>query len=162
MAQYDLEVIKQIREETKAGVMDVRRALEEANGDVQKAKEIILQKGLAKAEKKSDREAKAGFVYAYIHGNHKVGVLLELNCETDFVAKTDEFGFLAKEIGMQIAAMTPKDVEELLEQPYIRDAKQTIKDLIGSVIGKIGENITLRRFVRYELGEIIDEIETED
>jgi len=152
----DIEIIKQIREETKAGVMDVQRALAEANGDVEKAKEIIRQKGLARAEKKSDREVKSGFIYAYIHSNQKVGVLIELNCETDFVAKNDDFVTLAKEIGMQVAAMNATSVEDLLSQPYIRDPKQTMEDVIKSTIGKFGENITLRRFVRYELGESLE------
>lgn len=152
----DIEIVKQIREETKAGVMDVQRALAEAEGNVEKAKEIIRQKGLAKAEKKSDREVKSGFIYAYIHGNQKVGVLLELNCETDFVAKNEEFVSLAKEITMQIAAMNATSVEDLLSQPYIRDPKQTIEDLVKGTIGKFGENITVRRFVRYELGEVLE------
>jgi len=152
----DIEIIKQIREETKAGVMDVQRALADAGGDVEKAKEIIRQKGLAKAEKKSDREVKSGFIYAYIHSNQKVGVLLELNCETDFVAKNEDFVSLAKEITMQIAAMNATSVEDLLSQPYIRDPKQTIEDLVKGTIGKFGENITVRRFVRYELGEVLE------
>jgi len=152
----DIEIIKQIREETKAGVMDVQRALADAGGDVEKAKEIIRQKGLAKAEKKSDREVKSGFIYAYIHSNQKVGGLLELNCETDFVAKNEDFVSLAKEITMQIAAMNATSVEDLLSQPYIRDPKQTIEDLVKGTIGKFGENITVRRFVRYELGEVLE------
>lgn len=153
----DIEIIKQIREETKAGVMDVKRALAEANGDVEKAKELIRQKGLARAEKKGDREVKSGFIYAYIHSNQKVGVLIELNCETDFVAKNDDFVMLAKEIGMQVAAMNATSVEDLLSQPYIRDPKQTIEDVIKGTIGKFGENITLRRFARYELGEGLEQ-----
>lgn len=153
----DIEAIKQLREQTGAGVMAARKALDEANGNLEKAKEVIFKAGLAKAEKKSDREAKSGFIYSYIHGNQKVGVLLELNCETDFVAKTDEFVKLANEISLQIAGMNPANVEELLEQDYIRDTSMTIQELIKSVIGKLGENITLRRFSRFELGEELSE-----
>lgn len=141
--------------------MAARKALEESNGDLEKAKQVIYQAGLAKAEKKSDREVKSGFIYSYIHGNNKVGVLLELNCETDFVAKTDDFSHLAKEISMQVASMNPESTEALLGQDYIRDSSQTIKDLIDSVIGKLGENISLRRFTRYELGELMDGEEAE-
>lgn len=158
----DIEKIKQIREETGAGVMAARKALAEANGDLAKAKEIIYQSGLAKAEKKSDREVKSGFIYSYIHGNQKVGVLLELNCETDFVARTDEFSNLAKELSMQVAAMNPENVESLLAQPYIRESSQSIKELIDSVIGKLGENISLRRFERFELGEALTEAVTSE
>lgn len=148
----NLDQIKQLREETGAGVMAARKALDEANGDIQKAKEIIRATGVMKAESKGDRSAQAGFIYSYIHGNQKIGVLLELNCETDFVAKTDEFQQLAKELAMQIAAMNPESVEALLEQPNIRDTSKNMQEVIREVIAKVGENIVLRRFSRFELG----------
>jgi len=147
-----LEEIKVLREKTGAGVMDAKKALEEAGGDMKKAGEIIAAKGIAKAEKKADREAKSGLVYGYTHQG-RVGVLVEVNCETDFVAKNPEFENLCKEIALQIASMDPKDVDELLEQDYVRDGSKKIKDLVTSLVGKIGENMQVRRFVRMELGE---------
>lgn len=147
-----MEEIKALREKTGAGVMDAKRALEEAGGDMQKAEAIIAEKGLAKAAKKADREAKAGLVYAYVHQG-RVGVLLEVSCETDFVARNAEFEALCKELSLQIASMNPKSVEELLEQDYIRDSSRKTGDLVKQLIGKIGENMQVRRFVRYELGE---------
>lgn len=152
----NLDQIKQLREETGAGVMAARKALEEANGDMEKAKEIIRATGVMKAESKGERSAQAGFIYSYIHGNQKIGVLLELNCETDFVAKTDEFQQLAKELAMQVAAMNPDSLEALMDQPNIRDASKNIQEVIREVIAKVGENIVLRRFVRFELGEALD------
>ncbi len=152
----NLDQIKQLREETGAGVMAARKALEEANGDMEKAKEIIRATGVMKAESKGERSAQAGFIYSYIHGNQKIGVLLELNCETDFVAKTDEFQQLAKELAMQVAAMNPGSLEALMDQPNIRDASKNIQEVIREVIAKVGENIVLRRFVRFELGEALD------
>lgn len=146
-----MEKIKQLREKTGAGVMDAKKALENANGDMAKAEEIIRQKGLAKAASKGEREVKSGVVYSYSHQN-RIGVLVELNCETDFVAKNEEFVNLAKEIAMQIASMNPESVEELLGQEYIRDGSQKIEDLVKALIGKIGENMQIRRFVRFELG----------
>lgn len=131
--------------------MDAKKALEEAKGDLDQAEKIILQKGLAKAAKKGDREVKSGIIYSYDH-QHRIGVLLELNCETDFVAKNEEFIALAKEIAMQIASMNPASVEELMGQEYIRDGSKKVEDLIKELIGKIGENMQLARFTRYELG----------
>jgi elongation factor Ts len=148
-----MEKIKQLREKTGAGVMDAKKALEQANGDLTKAEEIIRAQGLSKAEKKSEREASAGLVYSYIHQGGKVGVMVEMNCETDFVAKNEDFVNLCKEICLQITSMKPENVEELLKQDYIRDGSQTIEGLIKALIGKTGENMKLRRFVRYELGE---------
>lgn len=147
-----LDQIKELREKTGAGVMDAKRALEEANGDMAKAEAIIMEKGLAKAAKKADREMKSGLVYTYNHLG-RVGVMLELNCETDFVASNAEFGALAKEVAMQIASMNPESVEALLEQEYIRDSSKKIDDLVKGLVGKIGENMNVRRFVRFELGE---------
>ena len=103
------------------------------------------------AAKKADRETGEGLIEAYIHGGGKVGVLVELLCETDFVAKTDEFKHLAREVAMQVAAMNPTDVETLLKQEYIRDSSQTIEQFVKAVIGKLGENITVKRFIRFEL-----------
>lgn len=145
--------IKKLRESTGAGVMDAKKALEESKGDMTKAKAWIAKKGLAKAEKKSDRETKSGVVYAYTHHTGESASLIELNCETDFVAKTDDFMKLAKEIAMQVNSMNPKDTKELLAQEYNRDPKLTIEQLIKQTSGKLGENIKLARFVRYELGD---------
>ncbi len=146
-----LDQIKELREKTGAGVMEAKKALEEAGGEMKKAEEIIMAKGIAKAEKKADREAKSGLIYTYNHQG-RVGVMVEVNCETDFVAKNPEFEGLCKEIALQIASMDPKDVEELLVQDYIRDGSKKIDDLVKGLIGKIGENMQVRRFVRYELG----------
>jgi elongation factor Ts len=139
----DINSIKQIREETGAGVMDVKRALDESNGDVEKAREILKAKGMERASKKSDREIKAGRVFAYVHGEGRVGVLVKLGCETDFVAKNEEFVKLGQELCLQVSAMNPQNIEELLEQDYIRDPKQKIADLVKELIAKIGENITV-------------------
>ena len=152
MAQADIKLLKQLREETSASIADCRMALEESNNDVKKAQEWLKKRGLEKAEKKSDRETSQGMIEAYIH-NGRVGVLLELLCETDFVARTDDFKGLAKEVAMQIAAMKPESVEDLLKQEYIRDSSQTIEQLVKSVIGKLGENITVKRFTRLAIGE---------
>lgn len=146
-----IEEIKQLREKTGAGVMDAKKALEESGGDMRKAEEIIAAKGIVKAEKKADREVKSGLVYGYTHQG-RVGVLVEISCETDFVAKNPEFEGLCKEVALQVASMDPENVEELLEQDYIRDGNKKIKDLVTGLIGKIGENIQIRRFVRFELG----------
>lgn len=144
--------IKKLREETGAGIADCRMALEEAKGDFEKAKEVLKQKGLDKAGEKSDREVKAGVVEVYSHGG-RVGVLVELLCETDFVAKTEDFKTLAHEIALQIASMKPENPDELLKQDYIRDPGQKVEDLIKGVIGKLGENIQIGRFERVALGE---------
>ena len=151
MANIDLPTLKKLRDETAASIADCRRALDESHGDYQKALAWLQKRSIEKAEKKAGRETGEGIVEAYIHGGGKVGVLVALLCETDFVAKTDEFKHLAKEIGMQVAAMDPKDVETLLKQEYIRDGSQTIEQLVKSVIGKLGENITVKRFVRFEI-----------
>jgi elongation factor Ts len=142
--------IQKLRLETGAGVMDCKRALTEANGDFEKAKEFIKAQGLVKADKKSDRVAGSGIVTSYIH-NDRVGVLLEIRCETDFVGKSDPFRELAKNISMQIAAMEPENVEELLKQPFIRDQKTLVVDVIKGVIAKVGENIVVERFARFEI-----------
>ena len=193
-----LDKIKELRERTGVGMMDCKKALEESNGDVDKAIEYLRKMGIAKAQKRAGRIASEGLINAYIHGGGKLGVLVEVNCETDFVAKTEEFKKFVKEISMQIAATNPicidkedlpKDIIEkereiyhqqalrsgrpekvisnivegrlkkfyqqacLLEQPYIRDSKLKIRDLLNEIITKTGENIVIRRFVRFELGE---------
>lgn len=133
--------------------MECKKALEETGGDIEKAKKVLQQKGIEKAEKKADRETKQGLISSYIHSTGQVGVLLELLCETDFVAKTDDFKELAHEICMQIAAMNPKDKEDLEKQPYIRDNSLTVLDLIKQKVSKLGENIKLGRFQRISLSE---------
>lgn len=145
-----IDDIKKLREKTGAGIADCREALEEAKDDFKKAEEIIKKKGLEKAAKKSERETHQGQIFSYVHGS-KVGVLVSLLCETDFVAKTTDFQNLGKEICLQIAAMHPKDAKELLEQESIRDPKLTMNDMINEVIGKLGENIKVAEFSRLSL-----------
>jgi len=192
------QMVKELRERTGAGMMDCKKALVEKNGDMDKAIEYLREKGLAAAAKKAGRIATEGVIESYIHGGGRIGVLVEVNCETDFVAKTPEFRELAKEIAMQVAASRPEYVEKadvpeeviakereifrqqalnegkpekvvdrmvegriekfykevcLMEQPYIRNPDITVRQLIAEKIAKIGENIKVRRFVRYELGE---------
>ncbi len=191
-----VEQIKALRAATGAGILDCRKALEEAGGDFDKAVEILRKKGLAKAAKKAGREASEGLIETYVHGGGRIGVMLELNCETDFVARSEVFRNLAHELALQIAAMAPKYVRDedipqevldkeaeiareraqgkpehvvqrivdgmlekfknetvLMRQTYIRDDTKTIQDLINEHIASIGENIVVRRFVRWELGE---------
>lgn len=146
------ELIGKLRQETGAGVMDCKKALEEANGDYEKAKKMLAQNAQAIAKKKADRIAKQGLIECYCH-HGKIGVILELACETDFVARNDEFNQLAHDLALQIASMNPQNIEELMEENYIRDETLTIKQLIEQAIAKIGENIQLKRFMRFELGE---------
>jgi elongation factor Ts len=190
------EMVKELREKTGAGVLDCRNALRDVEGDFDKAAEILRKKGLALAEKKAEREANEGLIEAYVHAGGKLGVLVELNCETDFVARTDEFRELAHDVALQVAATNPQylapgdvpaDVVErerewqrqqvapgkseevvdkilegkldkyfgdvcLLEQPFIKDESVTIRELITNTIAKLGENIQMRRFARFELG----------
>lgn len=145
-----IENIKKLRDLTGAGVIDCKKALEEAKGDFEKAKEIIFEKGLIKAESKAERKTGSGYLQSYIH-NDRIGVLLELRCETDFVARSDKFRNLAYELAMQIAAMEPKDIEELLNQFYIKNESILIKDLINQNIAVIGENIKIERFCRFSI-----------
>ncbi len=160
--------VKELREKTGAGMMDCKAALDETNGDLEKAIEVLRKKGLAQAAKRAGRVAKDGIIGHYIHLGGKVGVLVEVNCETDFVANTDDFRQLARNIAMQVAAMSPQVVsaddperagiegtdEEvcLMSQPFIRDSGRTIASLVQDTIAKTGENVRLRRFVRFELG----------
>ena len=148
-----IDLLKKLREETKAGVADCRIALEDAKGDYDKAKKLIIERGLEKASKKEGKETTQGIIESYIHGNGNIGVLVELRCETDFVARTDEFKHLAHEMCLQVASMNPKNVAELLKEEYIRDPKVTIGALVKQTIAKVGENVTVARFIRMELGE---------
>ncbi|TEB06729.1 Elongation factor Ts [Pelotomaculum schinkii] len=193
--------VKELRERTGAGMMDCKKALAESGGDIDKAADYLREKGLAAAAKKAGRIAAEGLVESYIHGGGRIGVLVEVNCETDFVAKTDEFKALVKDIAMQIAAAKPEFVKReevpaealehekailraqalnegkpanivekmvegrvekyfkevcLLEQPFIKEPDMSIKQLLTEKISKIGENISIRRFTRYELGEGIE------
>lgn len=149
--KFSLDDLKKLRMETSAGVSDCRQALEDAGGNVAKAKKLLTERGLEKAAKKEGKETSQGLVESYIHAGGKVGVLVELRCETDFVARTDEFKLLAHELCLQVAAMNPKDVKTLLESEYIRDASQKISDVVKGIIAKVGENITVARFVRLAL-----------
>lgn len=157
-----LDKIKALREKTGAGVMDAKRAIEEAlkNSKTQKledsklleeAEKIIRLKGLTKAASKSEREVGSGRVQSYIHNTGRVGAMVELACETDFVANTEDFQLLCKEIAMQVASMDPEDVEALMKQSYIRDGSKTIEDLVKALIAKTGENTKIVRFVRFAL-----------
>jgi len=145
--------VKRLREETGAGVMDCKRALDEAKGDFEKAKGLIKERGLAKAKEKADREAKEGVVEAYVHAGGRIGAMVELSSETDFVARNPDFRELAREIAMQVAAMDPTDVDQLLGQPYIRDASKTIGELVTTIAASTGENVQVKRFKRFELGQ---------
>ena len=147
----DIKLLKQIREETQASIADVRKALEETKDDYKKALEWLKKHGIEKADKKQNRETSQGLVETYIHQNGKIGAMVALLCETDFVVKTDEFKKLVHEIAMQVVAMNPKDIDTLLKQEYIRDSSLTIEKLIKSVIGKLGENITIKSISRLEI-----------
>ncbi|OGH37732.1 MAG: translation elongation factor Ts [Candidatus Levybacteria bacterium RIFCSPLOWO2_01_FULL_38_21] len=147
----DIKLLKQLRNETSVSIVDLRKALEETNNDYKKALAWIKKHGIKKAEKKRDRKTAQGIIESYIHQNGKVGAIVELLCETDFVARTSEFKNLAHEIAMQIAAMKPRDVNSLLKQEYIRDPSLTIQDFIKQAISRLGENIVLKRFERFEI-----------
>ncbi|MCU6707134.1 translation elongation factor Ts [Paenibacillus sp. J5C_2022] len=196
--------VKELREKTGAGMLDCKKALEETNGDIEKAIGVLREKGLAAAAKKAGRIATEGVVESYIHAGGRIGVIVEINCETDFVAKTDQFRDFAKDIAMQIAAANPKFVRReevpsdelekereilkaqalnegkpekivekmvdgriskyyeefcLMEQSFIKDPDKTISEMLNEKISKIGENISIRRFVRYELGEGLEKKE---
>lgn len=197
MAEITVDMIKELRARTGAGMMDCKRALEETGGDIDKAVDVLRKKGLAQAAKKASRAAEEGLVVSYIHHNNRVGVLLELKCETDFVARTDEFQELARNIAMHIAMANPQYVSRdqipqeviehemsierekakaegrpeavldkivqgrmakfyesvcLLDQPFIKDDSKKIADLINETIARLGENIVIGRFARFELG----------
>jgi len=147
----DVDIVKQLREETGISIMACKRALEESRGNIEKAKEILRKESGAVALKKTDRETKAGVVDAYIHSNKKVGVLVELRSETDFVSRNPDFKAFAHDIAMHIAASTPDSIEDLLSQPFIKDMSVTIGDKLKEVILKFGENIEIARFERFTL-----------
>src|SRR4030067_2141545 len=197
MVTISSDTVRDLREKTGVGIMDCKRALAESGGDLEKAIDLLRQKGLASAAKKSSRETKEGVISSYIHGAGKIGVLVEVNCETDFVARNSEFQELVKDIAMQIAASNPSYVRQedvpadlldrersidkiqakesgkpehvlykivegkvekfyletcLLEQPFIKDPSVTINDMVQQKIAKVGENILVKRFTRYQLG----------
>ncbi len=164
-----IETVKELRSRTNVGIADCNKALLEVGGDVEKAVEFLKQRGAAIAEAKKDAAATEGIVDAYIHHTRRVGALLELNCETDFVARTPEFKELAHDLTMQVAAAAPQFLtsEEipaeaeaetdpqtvcLLNQPFIRDPTRTVQEIIAETVAKVGENIRVRRFARFELG----------
>lgn len=198
MAEITAALVKELREKSAAGMMDCKNALQEANGDIEKGMDILRKKGIAKAAKRADREAKEGIITPYIHPGSKLGVLVEINCETDFVANTVDFKEFAKNVAMHIAASSPlavrreevsnavleKEIEIfkeqarlsgkpehildkivqgridkfytevcLLEQPYVRDPEKTIQDILTETISKVGENINIKRFARFRIGE---------
>jgi len=142
--------VSKLREETGAGIMDCKRALTEAAGDFEKAKQILMAQGAAKADKKGDRATGAGHLEAYIHGG-RVGVLLEVQAETDFVTRSEPFREAAKNLAMQIAATAPESVDSFLKEPYMRDDQMTIESYLKSVIAKVGENMKIVRFTRYQV-----------
>jgi elongation factor Ts len=161
------DMIKDLRAQSGAGIMDCRSVLLQTDGDIDKALEILKEKGMLKAQKKAGRTTSQGLIESYIHTAGRIGAMVEINCETDFVARTDEFKELAHCLAMQVAALDPKyisaeDVTEgidvvpeeacLLHQQYIKDPTKTVKDVITEIIAKVGENITIGRFIRYELG----------
>lgn len=145
-----VDKIKQLRELTGAGIVECRKALEEAGGDFEKAKEVLKKNGMLIAEKKSDRTLGAGVLKAYVH-NNRIGVLLELRSETDFVSRSEAFQNLAQEIVFQITAMPVETVADLLKSPYIKDEKMTIDDLVKNVVAQVKERIQIERFARYTL-----------
>ena len=198
MTAISAAMVKELRDKTGAGIMDCKAALTESDGNIEAAIDFLRKKGIATAKKRAGRAASEGTIQSYIHMGGKIGVMVEVNCETDFVAKNDDFRDLAKNIAMHIAAtnpvgITPEDVPEdiiekekdiyraqaletgkpenildkiaegklqkffkencLLQQPYVRDPDMTVEDLLNETIGKIGENITIRRFCRFQIGE---------
>jgi len=170
-----LDAIKELREQTNCGIIDCKKALAEAKGDINKAKAILREKGLQMALKKASRAANEGRVEVYIHQGNKLGVLVEVNCETDFVARNEDFIAFTKNVAMHIAAMSPKYIKKddvpadvlskeadqamflksvvLLEQPFVKEPSKSIQDLLNELVAKIGENIMVGRFVRFKIGE---------
>jgi elongation factor Ts len=198
LMEISAKLVKELRDKTGAGMMDCKKALSEAEGDMEKAVEILRKRGIAKAEKKATREVKDGLIHAYIHPGGKLGVLVEVNCETDFVARNDNFQEFVHNLSMHIAASNPQSIDReslpqdivgremriykeqaaesgkpehiiekiaqgkmekfyseavLLEQPYIRDPEKSVKEYLTEVIARIGENISIRRFARYQIGD---------
>jgi len=162
--EIDVSKVKELREKTGAGVMAAKKALEESNGDVTKAEDILKKQGLSNALKKSGRETSEGVIQSYIHAGNKIGAMVELKCETDFVARTEEFITLTKDLAMQVAAMSPKFIypedegasnssseEILISQSFIKDPSLTIEDMIKSMISKVGENIKVSKIIKFDL-----------
>lgn len=152
-----IDLVKKVRAETGIGMMDVKAALEETNGDEAKAKEILKEKGFKRAEKKADRLTAQGRVATYTHSTGKIGVMVELLCETDFVAKHEDFVALTKDLCLQVAAMNPENAEELAKQPFIKDGSKTVDELIKALVMKFGENIHLGRIARFEIETPVQE-----
>src|SRR3989344_4012978 len=146
----DTDKIKQLRDSTGLSLGQIKKALDEAGGDEAKAMELLKAQGLATAEKKSSREVKEGIIDSYIHANKKLGSMVEIMCETDFVARNSDFQNLAHDIAMHIAASRPGNVEELLAQPFIKDPNITVKEIVNQCIAKVGENIQISRFEIFE------------
>ena len=153
MANYTASDVKKLREETGAGMMDCKKALDEADGNFEAAKEVVKQRGLALAEKKADRETKEGYIASYVHANNKVAALVEILCETDFVARNSEFQAMARDVAMHVVAMNPATVEDLLVDQFVKDPSISVADLVKGVSGKIGEKFVVNKFVRYEVGQ---------
>jgi len=151
--KVNLDQIKKLRSKTKAGIIDCRQALEKSNGDLKKAEKWLKKKGLESAKKRAGRETTQGMIEVYSHAGGKIVGVVELLCETDFVCRNKEFKKLAYELAMQVAAMNPKNADELLKQSWIRDESQTIDELLKDLIAKTGENIKISRLARFELGE---------
>ena len=166
--EVSVNSIKELREQTGAGIMDCKRALQETEGNMDEAQQYLINKGISSAAKKASRVTNEGLIEAYIHSGGRIGALVELNCETDFVARTDDFKTLAHDVAMQVAAMGPvyidvDDVPEeetgdpqglcLLQQPFIKDPAISIKDLVSQAIGRLGENVKIGKFTRFSLGE---------
>ena len=149
-------LVKELREKTGAGMMDCKKVLTETDGDMEKAAELLRERGITKAAKKSDRIAAEGLVYCYLAEDKKLGVVLEVNAETDFVAKNDEFRKFVADTAKHIAVKNPATVEELLEQKALVDETKTIKDILTDKIATIGENMTVRRFARFETDGLIE------
>ena len=143
--------IKDLREKTGAGISDIKKALEESGGDTAKAQAIIEERLGSSAGKRAGRQTLAGTVDAYIHSNTRIGALVELHCETDFVSRNPSFKALAHDIAMHIAAMEPADIAALSAQPFVRDPGKTVADLVNEAIGRFGENIKIGKFIRYEI-----------
>ncbi|RLC35285.1 translation elongation factor Ts [Candidatus Shapirobacteria bacterium] len=146
-----IEQVKRLRQEMGLGMMEIKMALEEANGDERKAKQILKEKGYKKAEKRADKETHEGRVFCYEHGNGKLAVMVELLCETDFVAKNDDFVRLGKDLCLQVAGMSPRDSQELLEQDFVKDGSKKVGDLVKEFIAKSGENVKVGRIERFEI-----------
>ncbi len=168
MTTISADSIRELRGRTSAGIMDCKRALEDAQGDLDKAAELLRERGIAMVAKRASRTANEGLIETYVHAGGRIGVIVELNCETDFVARTDDFQELAHNIALQVAAMDPQVIDDerplddlnasdgeprLLHQPFVKDSAQTIRNLLTDTIAKVGENIVIRRFVRYSLGD---------